>query len=60
MLEYIDPKVIDEAAMLAGDALKRANEEAESKHNHIRATLTEFKLRLEAAEKDEIVLRCAR
>lgn len=60
ILRYVDPKLIDEAAMLAGDALKRANEEAEAKHNHIRATLTGFKLMLQKAEQDEILARSSR
>ncbi|CEI50567.1 TRAFAC clade GTPase domain-containing protein [Propionibacterium freudenreichii] len=60
MLKSLDPRLVDEAARLAGDQLKKMNSDAQSKHEQMQAVLTGFKIELGKGERDQILLRSLR
>lgn len=56
-LTFITKEQIQQAAALAGDKLEAVNAEALAKHDYLTVMLTRFKLDLEDAERDGILLR---
>ncbi|MGO2091893.1 MAG: TRAFAC clade GTPase domain-containing protein [Microbacterium gubbeenense] len=60
ILKLLSADLIDDAAKLAGDTLRKANREAQAKHENLRATLTRFKLDLDQAEKSRVLIRSRR
>lgn len=52
--------VVEEAVNLVGEKLREANAEAVDKHQHLATMLTEFKIKLEEAEKSGVFLRSER
>ena len=51
---------MQEAAELAGDALRESNAEALAKHDYLKATLTSFRMDLDKGEEEHILLRSRR
>jgi len=60
VMKLLSADVVDEATRLAGDALRKANEEARAKHENVRATLTSFQLDLDDAEQRHVLIRSRR
>jgi len=60
VMKLLSADVVDEASRLAGDALRKANEEARSKHENVRAILTSFRLELDEAEERGVLIRSRR
>lgn len=60
LLSSIGPSLVNEAAKLAGDRLKKANAEALAKKEYLAATLTGFRLDLDRGEDEQILLRSRR
>ncbi len=56
----VSRETVEEAVNLAGEKLRKIHENALNKHNYLTATLTGFKLDLEQAEDDKILLRSTR
>lgn len=56
-LSLIPTGLLEEVATLSGDSLKRVHENAVAKHNSFAAVLTEFVMRLEQGERDQVFLR---
>lgn len=52
--------IVEDAVNLVGDKLREANALAVERHQHLTAMLTEFKIKLEEAEKSGIFLRSDR
>lgn len=57
VLSLISPDVVKEASKLAGDKLRAINADAMAKRNYVAATLTRFKMDLDSAEEDDVLLR---
>jgi hypothetical protein len=60
VMKLLSADVVDQATRLAGDALRKANEEARAKHENVRATLTSFQLDLDDAEQRHVLIRSRR
>ncbi|GGF49842.1 ATP-binding protein [Microbacterium sorbitolivorans] len=60
VMKLLSADLVDEASRLAGDALRKANEEAKSKHENVRAILTSFRLELDEAEEKAVLIRSRR
>lgn len=60
IMKLLSADLLDDAARLAGEALRRANREARAKHENLRATLTRFKLDLDQAEQSRVLIRSRR
>lgn len=60
LLNTIGPSLVDEAAKLAGDKLKKVNADALAKKEYLAATLTGFRLDLDKGEEEQILLRSRR
>ncbi|MGB7362640.1 MAG: ATP/GTP-binding protein, partial [Rhodococcus sp. (in: high G+C Gram-positive bacteria)] len=54
-LAYAALTILAEAVKLAGPKLKEMNEQARTKHDYLRATLTQFKLDLERGVNDKVI-----
>lgn len=52
--------LLEEAANIAGEQLKRINSAAVAKHDYLTATLTKFRMDLNKAEEEKIFLRSAK
>lgn len=59
-LSRLDPTVLDHAAKLASEQLRRVNSEALAKRDYLTATLTRFQLDLDEGEEKQILLRSLR
>ncbi|WP_159803046.1 TRAFAC clade GTPase domain-containing protein [Arthrobacter zhaoguopingii] len=60
LLKFVGPRIVNQAAELAGDRLRLINAEALAKHDYLTATLTGFRLDLDKGEKEQILLRSRR
>lgn len=60
LLTLLGPGLVDDAAKLAGDKLRRINVEALAKDDHLTATLTGFRIDLDEGEEQQILLRSRR
>lgn len=60
MLNLIGPNLLSEAAKLAGDKLSGINSEALAKQDYLSATLTGFRVDLDKAEEEQVLLRSRR
>jgi len=60
LVSLVGPNLVNEAAKLAGDKLKKANAEALAKHEYLAATLTGFWMDLDKGEQEQILLRSRR
>lgn len=60
ILKLVDPAVVDAAVDLADEKLRALNTEARANHDNLSATLTGFKIDLDDAEKERILLRSMR
>lgn len=56
-LKLVKPDHIEKAINLVGDKLEDANRHAVASHDHLAAVLTGFKIALENAEKNRVLLR---
>ncbi|SJM58233.1 ATP/GTP-binding protein [Gulosibacter sp. 10] len=56
----VSKEAVDQAARLAGDALKSMNAGAQARHDYLAATLTQFKLDLARGEQERVLLRSPR
>lgn len=56
LFKFVNPSVIAEAANLAGDKLHELNAEARRKNDNLTAAVTKFKLDLEEAQEQKILL----
>lgn len=57
VLGLLNPDVVNNAANLAGEKLRALNADALARRDYLKATLTQFKIDLEKAEDQEILLR---
>lgn len=57
---FLSKEAMTNAADLAGEKLREANEQATAKKHVLTAILTQFKMDLEHGEKDDILLRSSR
>ena len=60
IMKLLSADLLDDAARLAGEALRKVNREARAKHENLRATLTRFKLDLDQAEQSRVLIRSRR
>lgn len=60
LLNLIGPDLVNEAAKLAGDKLRGINSDALAKHDYLAATLSGFRVDLDKAEEEQILLRSRR
>lgn len=60
LLNLVGPGVVNDAAKLAGDKLRKVNAEALAKNDHLTATLTRFRMDLDEGEEEQILLRSRR
>ncbi|WP_225733584.1 ATP/GTP-binding protein [Pseudoclavibacter sp. CFCC 13611] len=60
ILKLVSPELIRDAVQLAGDRLDTANDVARAKADQLSETLTQFKIDLEIAETDRVLLRSPR
>lgn len=60
ILKLVDPNLVNDAAKLAGDQLKKMNSDAQAKHENMQVVLTGFKMDLDHGEKEQILLRSLR
>jgi hypothetical protein len=60
LLSRVGPDLMDEAARLAGDKLRKLNADALARHEYLAATLTGFRLDLDKGEDEQILLRSRR
>jgi hypothetical protein len=60
LLSFVKAEHIQAAIDLAGTKLQDANTRALANHDHLLATLTGFKVALERAEADGVLLRSRR
>jgi len=60
LLSLVGPNLVNDAAKLAGDKLKKINSEALAKQEYLAATLTGFRMDLDRGEEEQILLRSRR
>ena len=60
LLNFVKPEHIQKALDLVGEKLEEANERALANHDYLFATVTGFKIALETAEKNRVLLRSRR
>lgn len=60
LVDLIGPNLLNEAANLAGGRIREMNANAMAKQEYLAATLTRFKMDLDQAEEDGILLRSRR
>ena len=60
LVNLIGPSVLGGAENLAGDRVKEMNANAMVKEEYLTATLTRFKMDLDEAEEDGVLLRSRR
>ena len=60
LLSFVNSDLVNEAAKLAGDKLRKINSEALARHDHLAATLSGFRMDLDRGEREQVLLRSRR